>query len=275
MSKTVAISNRGRAHGFGRPRRAVGAIRAQRPFAPLRRGVLPALVVLAILFQTLPAAAVHIKLPAGPGRDVVYARCRVCHDLEYVIESKGMDRTGWDGLLYSMEEFGVVLTEDEREKVLDYLSTYLGATPPPQEVAAQSEAAGPEADGANGETLFADNCTSCHQSDATGLPGEFPPLAANPDLFLSHDFPVRVVLFGMRGTIATNGGQYNNEMPPFDFLSDAEIAALVNYVRSHFGNEAIAPADGAPLTAGEIAKLRAAPMTPGEVLTYRAAQGGK
>jgi len=271
----IATPGNGYAKRLGRPLRAVETSRARRLPGPLRRALLPALIAIAALFHALPAAAVHIKLPAGPGRDVVYARCRVCHDLGYVIESKGMDRNGWDGLLYSMEEFGVVLTEDEREKVLDYLSTYLGATPPPQEVAARSGPTGSEVAELKGETLFADNCTSCHQSDAKGLPSEFPPLAANPDLFLTHDFPVRVVLFGMRGAITTVGGQYNNEMPPFDFLSDAEIAALMNYVRSHFGNEKIAPADGVPLTADEVAKLRATPMTPREVLTYRASQGGK
>ncbi len=219
--------------------------------------------------------AAQYELPKGPGREIVYARCRVCHDLQYVIESAGMDRTGWDGLLYSMEEFGVVLKDDERQKILDYLATYLGPNPPPAASEQAAAETAPEETIADGATLYADTCTECHQDDGSGVPDNFPPLAQNPDLFLAHDFPVKVVLNGLRGRITVRGGVYNGEMPPFDYLEDEAVARIINYVRSHFGNEKLAPEGEKVLTADEVAAVRKAPMDPEAVAAYRRSLGGK
>ena len=51
-----------------------------------------------------------------------------------------------------------------------------------------------------------------------------------------------MVLHGMKGPIDVKGKHFDNEMPSFDFLSDAEIAAAINFVRSNWGNDASAPA---------------------------------
>ena len=110
----------------------------------------------------------------------------------------------------------------------------------------------------DGAAIFNDLCALCHQPNARGVPGQFPPLARNPDLFLARDFPARVVLFGLSGRITVNGQDIDSAMPPLgDALTDAEIAAVVNYVRGNFGNEALRPKDMAPLDAGLVAKLRA------------------
>ncbi len=61
--------------------------------------------------------------------------------------------------------------------------------------------------------------------------------------FLSADFPVRVVLFGMKGKIDVNGRTFDGDMPPLNALSDAQIAAVLAYVRGAWGNAALAPAD--------------------------------
>jgi len=64
-------------------------------------------------------------------------------------------------------------------------------------------------------------------ADAKGAvgAGAYPPLAANRDL-ASAEFTLRVVLDGLRG------------MPPLGgMLSDEQAADVVNYVRSHFGND--------------------------------------
>ncbi len=83
---------------------------------------------------------------------------------------------------------------------------------------------------------------TCHQPDAKGVPGQFPPLAGNTDIFLARDFPARVVLFGLSGRIAVHGQRFNGAMPPLgDVLKDEEIAAVVNYVRGGFGNDVLAP----------------------------------
>jgi cytochrome c5 len=94
----------------------------------------------------------------------------------------------------------------------------------------------------DGATLFRAVCQGCHMPDARGAQGAgmYPALAANPRL-ASASYPVGVILHGRHG------------MPPFaGYMSDAQVAAVVNYVRSHFGN-----AFGDAVTADDVAKQRA------------------
>jgi len=77
-----------------------------------------------------------------------------------------------------------------------------------------------------GEELFANICQGCHMPDAKGAAGAgtYPSLAGNRNLEAGV-YPVTVVVNGQRG------------MPPLGaMLSDDQVAAVVNYVRSHFGN---------------------------------------
>jgi mono/diheme cytochrome c family protein len=78
----------------------------------------------------------------------------------------------------------------------------------------------------SGEQLFANICQGCHMSDGKGTTGAgtYPSLAGNSNLE-AGGYPVTVVVNGLRG------------MPPFGaMLSDDQVAAVVNYVRTHFGN---------------------------------------
>jgi len=78
----------------------------------------------------------------------------------------------------------------------------------------------------SGEDLFANVCRACHMSDAKGAAGAgtYPSLAGNRNLEASG-YPVTVVVNGQRG------------MPPFGaMMSDDQVAAVVNYLRTHFGN---------------------------------------
>jgi mono/diheme cytochrome c family protein len=77
-----------------------------------------------------------------------------------------------------------------------------------------------------GEELFANVCQGCHMPDAKGATGAgtYPSLAGNSNLE-AGGYPVTVVVKGQRG------------MPRFGaMLSDDQVAAVVNYVRTHFGN---------------------------------------
>ena len=74
----------------------------------------------------------------------------------------------------------------------------------------------------------------------------------------------------MKVKIDVEGQHLDNAMPSFDFLSDDEIAAVVMYIRSNFGNDAARPAGFADVTPAEVAARRAKPMTPAEVHDYRA-----
>ena len=79
----------------------------------------------------------------------------------------------------------------------------------------------------SGEELFANVCAGCHMPDAMGATGagNYPPLAEDRDLEVAR-YPVDIVVNGRRA------------MPPFgDMMTDDQIAAVVNYVRTHFGND--------------------------------------
>lgn len=93
---------------------------------------------------------------------------------------------------------------------------------------------------ANGAQLYTANCVACHQANGTGLPGVFPPLSGSE--WVDAEDPgvvIRIVLQGVQGPLTVDGAQYNGMMPPFhDKFSDEEMAAIVNYIRTNFGNSA-------------------------------------
>ncbi len=223
------------------------------------------LIVLALVLSPgMGSAAERFKLPEGPGRDLVYGHCQTCHDLQSVLDSAGIRRGAWDAVLDNMKDFGLRISADQRATILDYLGTHLGPNPP---AAGGAEVAktGP----VDGAKVFEDTCIACHQADGKGSPGEFPPLAGNPDLFLAPDFPAVVALNGIEGPIKVNDQSFNKVMPPFDFLSDTEIAAVVKYVRSQWGNDAARPAGFGEVTPDDVATLRKKPMTAAKVHAYR------
>jgi mono/diheme cytochrome c family protein len=77
-----------------------------------------------------------------------------------------------------------------------------------------------------GEAVFKNICQGCHMANAQGAvgAGAYPALAKNPKLEVAG-YPVAVILHGQKA------------MPAFgDLLNDQQIADVVNYVRSHFGN---------------------------------------
>ncbi len=166
-----------------------------------RMGLWLGIGILGLVAAAGMAAADEIQLPPGPNRELVYGACRTCHDLGYLVESAGIGREDWDSLINGMRQYGLRIPPAERAKILDYLGTYLGPHPPP--AGAATAAAAPEA--VDGSKIFATQCTACHQPDGKGLPGHFPPLAGNHDLFRDRLLPVYVLLNGLSGAIAGPG----------------------------------------------------------------------
>jgi mono/diheme cytochrome c family protein len=107
----------------------------------------------------------------------------------------------------------------------------------------------------NGRNLYSAHCSSCHQADGAGLPGTFPPLkgsgVVNKADATKH---IQVVLNGLQGA-RVGGVVYAAAMPPYaGTLRDAEIAAIINYERSSWGNH------GALVTALQVATERGRPQ---------------
>lgn len=205
----------------------------------------------ALVIAGAGAAAERIELPPGPDRDLVYSRCRTCHDLQSVVDSAGIPADAWAALVEDMGRYGLRIPADERDKIVRYLGAYLGAGAPKAAPAARAPA--PAVDG---KAEFERQCAACHQAEGQGVPGAFPPLAGNPDLFRDRLFPVKVILNGLSGTLTVKGEKYSGVMPPFDHLADAEIAAVVNYVRGAWGNAEQRPAGFADIDAADVAGAR-------------------
>ncbi|MBV8639378.1 MAG: c-type cytochrome [Candidatus Eremiobacteraeota bacterium] len=87
-----------------------------------------------------------------------------------------------------------------------------------------------------GAQTYAANCQSCHGATGSGIPGTFPPLAADPIVNgADGDAHVKIVLKGLSGkTIA--GTHYSAQMPAFSQLTDAQIAAVIDHERTSWGN---------------------------------------
>jgi hypothetical protein len=91
----------------------------------MRRAQLLFGVVGAALLALGGRAISQVELPAGPNRDVVYRKCASCHDLQNLVDTKGLSRENWNGTIDEMVTYGMNITPGEREQVLDYLATYL------------------------------------------------------------------------------------------------------------------------------------------------------
>lgn len=129
-----------------------------------------------------------------------------------------------------------------------------GGDAAPADDAAAPEAAAPAATVASaGETEYTNNCSVCHQADGNGMPGAFPPLAGSELVNrASPDQMIAIVLKGLQGPVTVAGNTYNGIMTPFqDILTDDQIAAILTYERSSFGNTAGA------VTAEQVAAIRA------------------
>jgi len=96
------------------------------------------------------------------------------------------------------------------------------------------------AQAATPSALFNDNCSACHQTTGKGVKGAFPALAGDPFVQGDPAPMMATVLAGRAG------------MPAFkDDLTDLELASVLTYVRTSWGNK------GKPVSASDVAAARA------------------
>ena len=93
---------------------------------------------------------------------------------------------------------------------------------------------------ADGKKLFTANCVACHQATGKGLPGVFPPLDGSEWVTGDERTVANILLHGITGDLVVMGNAYKGAMPPFQQLSDAELAAVASYVRAEWSNKASA-----------------------------------
>ena len=103
---------------------------------------------------------------------------------------------------------------------------------------------------APGKSVYAQYCLTCHMADGLGVDGMNPPLAKTDYVLGDKTRLTKVLLNGLQG-VEIGGEQYHGVMPAQESLTDAQIAAVLTYVRNAFGNRA------SVVTVGEVKAVRA------------------
>lgn len=92
-----------------------------------------------------------------------------------------------------------------------------------------------------GKAVYDSLCLNCHQPTGLGLPGVYPPLAESDWVAGDPATLAKILIHGLNGPLKVNGTEFKQlapiPMPPMG-LSDTQIADVLSYVRSNFGNKA-------------------------------------
>jgi cytochrome c5 len=104
------------------------------------------------------------ELPAGPGAELVGAKCTACHATD-LIASQRLSPQGWARELDKMTRWGAALTDVERTAIQHYLEDRFPA--PHARAGARPAAAGSPApaQASPGAAVFERACRACHERD--------------------------------------------------------------------------------------------------------------
>lgn len=100
-----------------------------------------------------------------------------------------------------------------------------------------------------GQAIYEQYCLTCHQVNGSGVPSLNPPLRQTDWVLGDKNRLINVLLNGLQGQ-EIEGETYDNVMPAHNFLNDEQIADVLTYIRSNFGNKASA------VTADEVKAVR-------------------
>lgn len=102
----------------------------------------------------------------------------------------------------------------------------------------------------SGQQLYQKYCLTCHQSDGGGVPRMTPPLFGTDYTTGDKKRLILIVLKGLNEPIEVQDESYFSPMASFSYLSDKEVASILTYIRTHFGNKA------GPVTEKEVNAIR-------------------
>ncbi len=120
----------------------------------------------------------------------------------------------------------------------------------------------------DGQQVYRNICSGCHQTDGQGREKLAPSLVSSPYVTADPSIAARIVLAGKEGKIGL--------MPPQRaVLSDEQIAAVLTYIRREWGHTAspVAPADVAEVRG--LTSTRTRPWTDEEIGRMLAGRGGR
>ena len=92
-----------------------------------------------------------------------------------------------------------------------------------------------------GKATYDALCLNCHQANAKGLPGIYPPLAGSEWVAGDKGALIKMLLHGLAGPITVKGEPFGTGNPipmPASGLDDQKTADVLTYIRANFGNQA-------------------------------------
>ncbi len=144
--------------------------------------------------------------------------------------------------LAGIEELGSALGDPPRAALLDALLDWPGRLLPeerrPEPTPEERRRI------AAGQALFEITCASCHGFQGEGQEGQAPPFEDSEWVWGPEERLVRIVLHGLRGPVEVAGREWDLEMASLELLDDRQVAEILSYVRSRWGQ-------GAPLIVPE------------------------
>ncbi len=114
------------------------------------------LLAVSVLMDGGIRAAVQ-DLPEGKGVEVARDKCLLCHEADLIV-SQRLSRQGWTREVEKMMRWGAVVTDAEKEVLVDYFAAHFA----PRR-AVQSATAGND----RGKEIFENKCLLCHEADLT------------------------------------------------------------------------------------------------------------
>ncbi len=88
-----------------------------------------------------------------------------------------------------------------------------------------------------GKEVYALYCQNCHLEDGKGMAGINPPVAKADYMKKPADSLINVILKGQSGEVMVNSKKYNVPMPSQEYLTDEQIADVLNYSKNSWGNK--------------------------------------
>jgi mono/diheme cytochrome c family protein len=89
-----------------------------------------------------------------------------------------------------------------------------------------------------GREIYLKYCMACHQASGSGVPGMYPALLKTDWVNGDKTRLIGLLLNGQQGEITVNGQVFRGVMPTHQYLTDEQIADVLTYLRSNFGNTA-------------------------------------
>ncbi len=88
-----------------------------------------------------------------------------------------------------------------------------------------------------GEQLYINHCSNCHQKNGKGLGLVYPPLVSADFMDKNFDEVICMMKKGRKGEMTVNGSVFNQPMPGVPSLTELEIAEIATYIYNNWGHE--------------------------------------